>query len=112
MMSEYLASWLLYIVAVAGCCAVWWRTLYEFNLRRAAWISALLLAAVFIAPSRVDPALAYWSPAVMAAVLEAISNGMEGAQRHLWPMLLVFFLAALVILLVLRRQTKSDSSSS
>jgi hypothetical protein len=99
--SEYLSSWFLYIVAVFGCSTVLWRMLIAFGLREAAMVISGLLAIALLVPSRVDEGLLYWSPALMAALLEWLSYGSDVALQRFQPVGLA--LAAYLFLYLLYR---------
>jgi len=105
-MSENLAAWLLYVLSVLGCCIVWWRIFYALNFKQVAWLSTVIVACIFLAPSRVAPETEYWAPAFMGALLELVANTSEGQQPHLLSMSIGFLVGCLIVLIGLRYQAK------
>jgi hypothetical protein len=99
--SDYWLVWAIYLSAATVLCLVFWH-ITDFIKRRAlAYSLRTFLLAVILTPWYANSQEALLAPAIIVALLDAITAGSGAAVRALVPLLLAIFStqAALIIAL-------------
>lgn len=88
--------WLIYLVASVGFLAVYWRLTRSESWPWLSWMLRTLMLVLVYTPWYANTSGNVLAPALMVAVLDAITIGPDAAWRALVPLLLVL-LASLII---------------
>ncbi len=97
---EYIIGWAVYLVAVIGLLAVFWRMTRSIPWLYFKQSLRLVVAALLLLPATIEAMPTYWAPAWVKGLLHLIFSGVEG----FWPVgrsLLIGVLFTLVVYLVL-----------
>ncbi|MCR8921741.1 hypothetical protein NO559_03095 [Dasania sp. GY-MA-18] len=112
MAGDYLLAWGSYVTAALLLLLLLWRMTAAIKLIDLRIILVILAAALLFTPVPVEPGSAYWAPAFMAALIDAVTIGAEAGIKRLWPILIVMLLLVVLSLIarVLRHRQKSAAT--
>lgn len=96
MTSNFLLAWGVYLASVVVALLLVWLAVRRWLGADAQRVLLLCLFAFLVVPTRLEPGSEYWSPAFMAALMEAIDKGGDAALDRLWPNFV--FMLVLVLL--------------
>ena len=90
--NDYYQAWGIYVAAVLVAHLLLWRLLRKLPFRGVKTVLHLCMAALLLTPAALEPGQNYWVPAIMAAAMEGLNNGMDAATARLMPILVVMLL--------------------
>ncbi len=115
--SDYLVAWGVYVVAGIVVGLLGWRLLQKYLPRELAYLLECILLALMFTPAAVMPEQTIMAPALMVAVMDAVTIDHKAGIRALIPLVLAL-LAALAVTVVLsvihrlRRRRKVSAENS
>lgn len=109
--TEYYLAWLLYLFAsVVALACFWWLTQCIKHKTVRLLLRLPAIAIVFMPAQQASDSSMY-SPAIAAAALDFIAHGWEGAQPHVFSLLLAIAFALVIVFFIEVLRSRSLSRS-
>ncbi len=80
-MNEYVVAWLVYVLAGAGCCAVWWKI--TSSILHRGWRSLLrgILVVLIFTPWYAGESPEFFAPAIVVLLMDLLLEGAKAGMK-------------------------------
>lgn len=95
---EYLNAWLIYLGGVVLMMACWWYLTHFLRWREFRQLSRIVVGTILLVPWYTDATGHYLAPAVIVAVVDALTLGVEAFWRAGTPLLIALIIGVVLSL--------------
>lgn len=95
--NEYYLGWLVYLLAVFGLGAVWWKITSFISIRTLQVVARVAFFAIMVPPAMLVDSSNRMAPAVMVALIELTIGEQESLDRVYVPFGATLFLGILLV---------------